>query len=134
MAVEVADLLQPHGELETDLFTDTVERATVWLQQGKDKAIAANVSEEANVDAAATAWAYHRAFKTKAALMSQTYNSGNLEGLGGESYAKDQRDRFAALADEWLAVYEGYVPVVETPSSAPSVPVSRSVRVRTVMF
>ena len=124
MAVTAEDLMQPYGELEGAWFPsdDGVAleaRLTAYIAEGAEKASAAD-----DVDAAATAFAYARAYEAVYLRLSGSPASVGIVGHMNRQYTQEQVRAFRAKAAEWRAVFEGHV-LGASESAGGSAPASR---------
>lgn len=136
MAVILDDLLEPLGPIDPSFFPDTADDLAARLETYIDTAIAKVAAYEATLDAAyadraVKAWALHLAFRALYLLKASGPASANLEGLGGSSTAKDQRDAFKALSEEYRLEYLVLLP--EVPAHSGEVAESGSRPVKTVI-
>lgn len=119
MAVKAEDLLAPAGELEPDLFPNEVkgtDRAPLLTRLSTY--IADAVAKGSPSDEATKAWAYHRAYRAVYISMSANPIKADEAGQGSATFDKTQADRFLALSNEWLAVWEDLIG--EVPEEKPT--------------
>lgn len=96
------------GELEPELFPGETDAQVATRLQGyldDGYARAAALAAGAAQDAAAAAWAYHRAYKATYLRLSLAPASESVEGEGSKAYTGAQMAAFRALADEKLAEF-----------------------------
>ena len=72
-------------------------------------------------------WAYHRAYRAVYIGMSANPIKADEAGQGSATFDKSQADRFLALSNEWLAVWEDLVGEV-TPQEPTGFPGTQSQR------
>lgn len=139
MAIVAAALIAPAGELTVELLeelrtlvpaaADTTAVAQAYADAGNIKGAA--LTDAARQDAAATAWAYHRAFAHRAQQILSGAMSASGDGEGGESYSTAQAQELKKDAARWLAAYEAEVAAdaaESTPATKPVGSGSQTVR------
>lgn len=114
MAVEATDLVAPQGKIEIGFFPGedeikTNERLASYLVEGYAKA--GSLSAGAQQDAAAEAWAYHRAYIAIYTRLSITPYHAALNDQGSRTYSSQQINVFKELADEMLLLFQAQFPV-----------------------
>lgn len=125
MTLTVADLIVPKGEIAADLFgADTESYVTTWL--GRAETAAADV-DDALMDAATAAYAYHLAFTAKARQLASLPQSYSEDGATMQ-HSVTQAAFFQRLADGRLGEFNGYLASSEDVTPPQSRPVSSSVR------
>lgn len=134
MALSAVNLLQPAGKLEAALFpgvgsAELEERLTAYLVAGAAKATALGVLAP-DVETAALAWGYYRAYHNIYLRLLTTPREAHNEAQGGRTYEQEQADGYLALANQALAEFEDVVPVES--AAAPAVVPSASFRHRNV--
>lgn len=117
----VDDLVQPVGELDSDLFPNGDIDAFViaWLLQAVTKVEANTGITAANHNAAATAWVYYRAYTQVADRFANSPSTIIVDGTVTRTTAADQRKYFADKATYWLDWYYGLntlVPAITVPT------------------
>lgn len=103
-------MFAPTGELVASMFpgkTDEqiAEALQAWLDDGYAKAEGAN-----DLDGAALAWAYHRAFETRALELASMPASISAPNEVATTRTDAQRAYFEGRASRWMIVFEGYFP------------------------
>lgn len=114
MSLEPTQLIAPEGEIEPAMFpTDTAEqlahRVQAYITAGTEKASADGV-DAGDLDDAARAWAYYRAFRAVFVRLSATPSSITLNDQGGTARLLTQIVHFDKLAADYLTEYTGLVP------------------------
>ena len=118
VTLEIYDLKQPVGELESTLFPDadmTIDVAlTGWLGQAKTKVEADADITTANQNDAAAAWVYYRAYTYVAQWMKAEPERVEV-GERTEWLGADRAKFFLDLAAKWESTYNGFnAPTVRT--------------------
>lgn len=134
MAVLPDDLLQPKGDLDLALFTgltasDVSDALEAYLTDAAGRIAQAGVPA-ADVDAAARAWAYYRAYTRIGQRLLAMARTATIEGQGTRRHEQEQADGFLAIADRWLAQYESLIPpaAAATPAVPPSAALTNAYR------
>lgn len=114
MPVAASELRAPKGDIEDSLFpgessTAISARLQGYLDEGYVKAAAENVLA-AKQDAAAKAWAYHRAYRAIYVRLTANPSSISLNDQGSSSFLVTQIENMKQLADSALAVFWELVP------------------------
>jgi hypothetical protein len=106
MAVVAADLIYPVGAIQTGWFAgeDLAANLTLWIADGE--AAAPDGATEPQTDAIAAAWAYYRAFQSKADQIAAKPSNVQITGAVGVAQGQDRHKYFATRAASWLAEYE----------------------------
>lgn len=118
VTLEIYDLKQPVGELESTLFPDadmTIDVAlTGWLSQAITKVEADADITTASQNEAAAAWVYYRAFSYVAQWIKAEPERITV-GERTEWLGADRAKFFLDLANKWRATFEGFsAPTVRT--------------------
>jgi len=118
VTIEIYDLQQPNGELESSLFPDPVMTIDValtgWLSQAITKVEADADIPTASQNNAAAAWVYYRAY-TYIAQWIKAEPERITVGERTEWLGADRAKFFLDLANEWRATFEGFsAPTVRT--------------------
>jgi len=133
-------LLQPVGELETQLFphldaalsppppVTLEERLEQYLDEGYTRAADFSLDDEDH-DTYARAWAYYRAYFAVYQRMIATAAEARIDGQGSRRYDPKQALAFLELANAKKGEADALVPVDED-ETAPDVPPSSSFRHR----
>lgn len=121
--LEPTQLIAPEGEIEPAMFpgdspTALADRVQAYITAGTDKATADGVAA-GDLDAAARAWAYYRAFRAVFVRLSASPSSVSLANQGGSSRTTSQISEFAALAEGWRTDYLALVPEAPPPRTVP---------------
>lgn len=132
MAVTASAILYPSGEIRPEWFAEEDPEASlsVWIAEGEAKVPAG--APGAQADAVVVAWAHHRAFNAKAAMMAADPDSVTLPALA-TTVSVGRVKFFSGKAAEWLEVFEVAIGAATpaAPSTAPARGYSRSIAMRT---
>lgn len=114
MPVAASDLRAPKGDIEDSLFpgessTAISARLQGYLDEGYTKAGEEAVAS-ADQDAAAKAWAYHRAYRAIYVRLTSNPSTISLNDQGSSSFLVTQIENMKQLADGALAVFWELVP------------------------
>jgi hypothetical protein len=107
VAVTVADLTAPTGELQASWFStpSLATAAGIWIVLGADRVPEGATSDQS--DAVVTAYVYWRGYGDVLMRMARDPNSVSIDkGDISASYAADQRKYFAAKVAEWKSAYD----------------------------
>lgn len=112
MPLTSVDLLAPTGDIEASFFPKDDapvlgERLDAYLAEGYAKASA--LTAPADRDAAALAWAYHRAYRAIAARLAAQPATVSLDGGMSRTYTAAQVQHFTQLADGYAAEFDVWV-------------------------
>lgn len=113
--VDINDVLKPEGELGYELFigrteADVDEDLTAYLENGRTKAIAAEITDDATLDEIAKAYTYYRAYKDIYITISRQPATVTWNDKGSKTYSSQQPKRFLDLSNDWLAVVKSLAP------------------------
>lgn len=115
MAVTYADILQPIGEIEPELFPhikvlgDLQARITQYLAEGATKAADLAIPA-ASVDEATLHWGYYRAYLAVYQRLIATPAEARNDGQGSRKYEGRQAEAFLELANQHKDIFDGLVP------------------------
>lgn len=115
------DLLQPKGELWLQLWPglpleDLYVQLDQYLVEGAEKAADMATADQ---EAGQKAWGYYRAYHGVYLRMAATPASAETKDQSKRDYDPKQADKFLALANGWLAVFEELLPA-ESAQSTPA--------------
>jgi hypothetical protein len=109
VALQPADLIEPSGRLQVNLFPDgdIVTKVTAWLAVAYTKLSGVTPGL---ADAAAEAYAYHLAYSHVADRLAGEPNSVSVDSAANVSKAvgQDRIAYFQSLAQKYLDEYENY--------------------------
>lgn len=127
MAVVAADIRQPKGHIEPELFpalyvtpndfTALDARLTQYITEGAAKAAA--VVDAAAKDEATKHWAYYRAYYAIYLRYLGMANSSDIPNKSAVTHDPSQADAWLALAMGELDKFTAIIPPVETPPANP---------------
>lgn len=111
MARTSTDLLEPKGHIPLSLFpADTEaqvkERLQAYLREAYARSAVVALEDEGEKDAAAEAWAYHRAYRAAHVEFSTSASRRSIEGQGSSSYDARQIANLAREAASWRTEYD----------------------------
>jgi hypothetical protein len=126
MAITLADVLTPAGEIEPDVFwpgeasADSDARVNGYLTDGATRA--AGVADATARDNATRAWTYYRAYESVANRLAGLPAGATLDDGTTVSTTAAQLQAMQDKADKWLAAFEVIVPPAATETANPIQP------------
>lgn len=107
--IDPHSLITPTGRIAPDLFPEwddacLASAVQAWITEAYDRPDVAGLGETRQ-DAAARAWAYHRAFDAAAVSMAANPATHSQTDAGSSGYSKDQRDAIRERADRYLTEF-----------------------------
>jgi hypothetical protein len=120
MAVVAADLIYPVGVVQAAWFAgeDVAANLTLWIADGV--ATAPVGATEPQTDAIAAAWAYYRAFQSKADQIAAKPSNVQITGALGVAQGDGRHKYFSTRAASWLAEYEAALAAAEPAPETPT--------------
>jgi hypothetical protein len=124
-------LRSPLGDLGDSLFPgessgELDTRLQSYLDEGYVKAAAAGISDAGDLDDAAKAWSYYRAYQAVYVRMLNNPSTVIMDKQGQNSTMWSQIEAMGKLAESSLALYQEYLPE-EASTAPPSLPETASV-------
>lgn len=105
--IQASTLLYPAGRIHPDLFPNRVSElesdVSQWLTEAYLKPVVSVLATDEAQDAAATLWAYYRAFDSACIALAANPASAQENDQGASRYDKDQRETVCGLAAKALA-------------------------------
>lgn len=129
--IDAHDLIAPHGKLTLAMFPlkedgktandlDGLEHlAEEFVHQAEEHLEGTTLTDEAVIDRATLAYAYHLAFSAVADRLATEAMSVSLNDQGSRSRTQGQLDYFARRAGEFLEAYVELVPPVVATEDPP---------------
>lgn len=120
MAVTASDLLEPAGDLSPALFPSLDSDGLTTLLDGYLADAATLIPSTivgAAYDGAATAWAYHRAYRSVALRLSRDPATAAVEGEGSSTITGEQIRTFKEEAARWGKDFDDRIGMATDPGT-----------------
>lgn len=123
MPLSPTDLLEPIGDLSPELFPGKDDAAIdtqlqAYLTDGYSRVPVTVLGAE--VDRAAAAWAYMRAYQNVLIRLSRTPATVSIANEGSQTVLGEQIRTFAKLATKWESEFNDIVGDAPTPDDTPT--------------